>query len=194
MKRYDYVSYQEYLDVQYRTNIDRKFLTKLKFDLRAEDIENIKSLFKGRRCLCVGCREDAEVDDFVKNGFEALGIDILPTERQVQGDMNRLDKYFSPESFDVAYSCHTLEHTYDPLKVLRMVRSICSEGIYLVLPIRDEPDCEEPVFLDTMRSRKTSDLEELKPGVGAFELLGGWIRDDPYLPSGPEMAFALKWQ
>lgn len=75
MNHYEYRSYQHYLDVQYRTNIDRKFITHLKFDLRAEDIQHIKSVFQGRRCLCVGCREDTEVDDFVKSGFEAVGID-----------------------------------------------------------------------------------------------------------------------
>ena len=193
MNRYEYRSYQHYLDVQYRTNIDRKFITHLKFDLRAEDLQHIKSCFKGRRCLCIGCREDAEVDDFVKEDIVAVGIDILPTERQIQGDMNRLDKYFSENSFDIAYSCHTLEHTYDPMKVLRMARQICREGIYLVLPIRDHPDEEEPVLLRVMQTQDTEDLDELRPSLGEFEVLGHWTRNDDTLPSGAEMALALRW-
>jgi hypothetical protein len=193
MEKYSYKSYQHYLDVQYTTNIDRKFITHLKFDLRAEDIQHMKSVYDGRRCLCVGCREDAEVDDFIENGFEARGIDILPTARQIQGDMNRLDKYFSPGAFDIAYSCHTLEHTYDPLKVLRMLRSICCEGVYLVLPIRDHPDEEEPVFLRVMQTRRVEDLDELRSSLGAYSIVDYWVRDDPTLPSGAEMAFALKW-
>ena len=192
MDRYKYDSYQEYLDVQFQTNINRKFITHLKFDLRSEDIENIKSVFAGRRVLCVGCREDAEVNDFISNGFTAKGIDILPTENQIQGDVNRLDKYFSDNEFDIAYSCHTLEHTYDPMKVLSFLRRICGEGIYLVLPIRDHPDAEEPIFMEFMQSLKDEDLMELEPGLGSFDLMGKWIRDDPYLPSGAELAVALK--
>ncbi len=192
MQRYPYKSYQEYLDVQYQTNINRKFITHLKFDLRADDIRNIQSVFTGKRVLCVGCREDAEVDDFTNAGFDAKGIDILPTDRQIQGDMNRLDQYFRPGEFDIAYSCHTLEHTYDPMKVLAMIRGICTEGVYLVLPIRDQPDEEEPVFLDLMKTRNDADLLELREGLGEFKLVKEWIRDDQYLPSGAEMAFAIR--
>ncbi len=193
MQRHEYKSYQEYLDVQYQTNINRKFVTHLKFDLRAEDIKNIKSVFSGKRVLCVGCREDAEVDDFTKAGFQAKGIDILATERQVRGDMNRLDQYFKQGEFEVGYSCHTLEHTYDPMKVLAMIRKVCTEGVYLVLPLRQYPNAEEPIFLKIMQTREIEDLGELEQGLGKFKLLGKWLRDDPYLPSGAEIAFAIRF-
>ena len=193
MKRYEYKSYQEYLDVQYQTNVNRKFLTHLKFDLRADDILNIKSIFEGKRVLCVGCREDAEVDDFVSAGFDAKGIDILPTARQIQGDMNRLERYFNERTFDIAYSCHTLEHTHDPIKVLSMIRKICIEGLYLVLPIRDYPDIEEPIFFRLMQTRSNGDLLELQEGLGEFALVNEWVREDASLPSGPEMAFAIRF-
>lgn len=193
MQRYTYGSYKDYLITQYRTNIDRKFITHLKHILREEDIKNIASAFSGRRCLCLGCRDDIEVDDFLDNGFEARGIDILPTKNQVQGDFNRLDEYFQDASFDIAYSCHTLEHTYELIKVLVMIRRICIEGVYLVLPIRSYADEEEPVFLEVMETCAVEDLNELEPGLGKFEVLGRWVRDDHCLPSGPEVAFALKW-
>jgi 2-polyprenyl-3-methyl-5-hydroxy-6-metoxy-1,4-benzoquinol methylase len=193
MQRFQYKSYQEYLDVQYQTNINRKFITHLKDDLRAEDIKHIQSAFSGKRVLCVGCREDVEVEDFIKAGFEAKGIDILPTAKQIQGDVNRLDRYFREGEFDIAYSCHILEHTYDPMKVLSMIRRICREGVYLVLPIRDHSDAEEPIFFSLMQTRSDEDLKELEEGLGKFELAEKWIRDDPYLPSGPEIAFAMKF-
>jgi SAM-dependent methyltransferase len=195
MKHHEYKSYREYLEVQVETNKPRIPWTIEKAPLRAQDIENIKKLYSGRRVVCLGCRHDMEVDDFIRNGFDAVGIDVLPTERQLVGDFNKLEKYFSDCSFDLAYSCHALEHTNDPIHFLQMIRRICTEGLYLVIPIRDCPDIEEPIFLDAMHTRNIEDLErELEPGLGKLTVLGYWIRDGWPSPSGPEMAFAIRWQ
>jgi SAM-dependent methyltransferase len=194
MQKYKYHTYYEYIQVQYDTNLPRIPWTLEKAPIRADDIKNIKSVFKGNRCLCLGCRHDAEVNDFLKNGFEATGIDILPTENQIMGDINKLENYFENNSFDIGYSCHSLEHTYDPNHFLKTVRNICKEGLYLVIPIRTEPDIEEPIFYEIMRSKQLQDINELNEGLGDFTLVGNWVRDDPTLPSGAEMAFALLWR
>lgn len=194
MKRYQYNSYQEYLDIQFKTNEPRISWTLQKDFLRAADINIIKKHFVGKRCVCLGCRHDVEVDDFINNGFEAVGIDILPTKRQIQGDINKLEYYFSEKSFDFAYSAHTLEHTYDPNHFLVMIRKICTEGVYFVIPIRDHPDIEEPIFFEAMNSKNKDDfIRELEPSLGRFEVVEQVIRDDPTLPSGAEIAFAAKW-
>jgi len=193
VQHFKYHSYEHYLDSQYQSNINRTFFTKLKADLRAEDIRNIQSVFTGKRCLCVGCRLDEEVDDFNNNGYDAKGIDILPTNRQIQGDMHRMDLYFKQCSFDLAYASHALEHSYDPIKVLSLIRKICTEGLYMILPLRNHTDEYEPVLFNVMRSRATEDLQELKPGLGDFQVIGSWVRDMPFQPSGAEIAFAIKW-
>ena len=194
MKEYKYNSYQEYIDIQYKTNEPRIPWTLQKDFLRAEDIKIIKKHFSGKKCVCLGCRHDVEVDDFIKNGFDAIGIDILPTERQIQGDINKLEDYFSENSFDFAYSCHSLEHTNDPIHFLRMIRKICTEGLYLVIPIRDNPDIEEPIFFDVMKTRSVYDLKkELEPIIGKFDVLHRVVRNDSELPSGAEISFVIKW-
>ena len=195
MKQYEYDDYWHYLITQIYTNKPRVQWTIEKARMRAKDIRNIKKIYKGKRVLCLGCRDDAEVDDFTKNGFEAKGIDILPTKRQIVGDINRLENYFAPGSFDIGYSCHSLEHTNDPGHFLKIIRKICTEGLYLVIPIREYPDIEEPVFLDVMKTKKPEDLKrEITPWIGEFEIAGFWIRNDTKLISGPEMAFALVWK
>jgi hypothetical protein len=109
--------------------------------------------------------------------------------------MNKLENYFSPESFDIGYSCHSLEHTNDPKHFLKTVREICTEGLYLVIPIRNFPDIEEPVFLDVMKTQRPEDLKkEIALWVGSFEIAGFWVRNSQKLISGPEIAFALKWK
>lgn len=195
MKAYKYKSYKEYLNIQFDTNKPRIPWTVQKESLRSQDIKNIKGIYKGRHCVCLGCRHDKEVNDFMDNGFEAKGIDILPTGHQIQGDINKLEDYFKDGSFDIAYSAHSLEHTNDPMHFLEMIRRICIEGLYLVIPIRDFPDVEEPIFLDVMHTQNNEDLKrELKPGLTEFEIIDKWIRDDPNIsPSGAEMAFAIKW-
>lgn len=194
MKQYNYDDYWHYLITQINTNRPRVQWTVDKASLRTQDIKNIQKIYKGKKVLCLGCRHDSEVDDFLKNGFEVKGIDILPTERQIIGDINKLENYFPPASFDIGYSCHSLEHTKNPEHFLKMVRKICTEGLYLVIPIRDFPDIEEPVFLDAMKTRNPEDLKrEIIPWLGHLEVANYWIRDDENLISGPEMAFALVW-
>jgi len=195
MKQYNYDDYWHYLITQINTNRPRVRWTVDKASLRAQDIKNIQEIYKGKKVLCLGCRHDAEVDDFSKNGFKAKGIDILPTKRQIVGDINKLENYFAPESFDTGYSCHSLEHTNNPRHFLKIVRKICTKGLYLVIPIRKYPDIEEPIFLDVMKTKKPEDLKkEIAPWVGDFEIAGFWERNNRKLISGPEMAFALKWQ
>ena len=194
MQKYKYNSYEEYKKIQYESNKPRIPWTLQKDFLRAEDIKIIKKHFKGKKCVCLGCRHDAEVDDFIKDGFDAIGIDILPTERQIIGDINKLENYFEENSIDFAYSAHSLEHTYDPMQFLKIVRKICTEGMYLVIPIRDYPDIEEPIFFDFMYTRNIEDLKrELEPALGTIEVLEHIVRDDSNLPSGAEMAFVIKW-
>jgi len=194
MRVFEYKSREEYLTIQYDTNAHRKHRTIEKVALRSQDIDNIESHFVGRRCLCLGCRHDSEVDAFTARGFTASGIDILPTERQVLGDMHELHRFFAPSSFDICYCCHGLEHSRDPLRVLREVRDVCAEGLYLVLPLRDAPNEEEPVLLDFMRTHQAADLAELQEGLGAFTVAGIWLRTDASQPSGAEVACAIKWR
>lgn len=195
MRQYKYDNYWHYLITQINTNRPRVQWTVDKARTRAEDIKNIQKIYKGKKVLCLGCRHDAEVDDFTKNGFKAEGIDILPTKRQITGDINKLENYFEPASFDIGYSCHSLEHTNNPEHFLKMVRRICTEGLYLVIPIRNYPDIEEPVFLDVMKTRSPEDLKrETAPWLGHFEIAGFWKRENAKLTSGPEMAFALVWK
>ncbi len=195
MKCYNYKSYKEYLDIQYKTNEPRIPWTIQKKKLRLKDIQIIKKRFKGKRCVCLGCRHDIEVEDFEKNEFNAIGIDILPTNKQILGDINKLEQYFTENEFDFAYSAHSLEHTYNPIHFLQSIRKLCREGLYLVVPIRDYPDVEEPIFFDFMHTRKITDVyRELKTALGDFKILDHIIRDDPNLPSGAEMCFVIKWK
>jgi len=60
MIEYKYTDYNEYLKIQYETNLPRISWTIDKQFLRLEDIEIIKNTFQGRKCLCLGCRHDIE--------------------------------------------------------------------------------------------------------------------------------------
>lgn len=191
MKTHRYQSYFHYLDTQYATNTQRRFITRLKRHLRLQDIGHAAEIYEGRRCLCVGCRDDSEVRDFQERGYQALGIDILETQHQVQGDLNKLEEHFAPKSFDFAYLCHSLEHSFDPAKLISDLHSICVEGVYLVLPVRSGPDEEEPVWLEVMSTREPTDLLNWMPVQAVLK--GCWERVEGMLPSGPEVAIALAW-
>lgn len=92
------------------------------------------------RVLCVGCRNGFELDHFQATGYhETVGIDLHSTDPRIRVmDMHRLD--WPDESFDAVYSCHSLEHAYDPEAVGgEFVRVLRPGGFVLVeVPIHCE--------------------------------------------------------
>ena len=62
--------------------------------------------------------------------LEAVGIG--PPGRLVAVEGERLVEEFGPESFDLVYSRNALDHTADPLEVLRQMCSVVRRGCWVV--------------------------------------------------------------
>lgn len=89
------------------------------------------------RVLCVGCRNRHELDVLHAAGWTPVGIDLLADGSGILAmDMHRLR--FPDQSFDAIFACHSLEHAYDVLTVLReWARVTRPGGVWAVeVPIR----------------------------------------------------------
>jgi SAM-dependent methyltransferase len=96
---------------------------------------------KGRSVLCVGCRNSHELNIFRKAGFEnVIGIDLFSIDEAIlQMDMHAMS--FPDNHFDVVFSCHSLEHSYDPIRALSEFARVVKDGgvCTIELPVRFTP-------------------------------------------------------
>lgn len=94
----------------------------------------------GRRVLDVGCASGEYVSLLRRQGYDAHGIDILPSaawagadrERFRVGDAARLP--YADGEFDTVLLFEVLEHVPDPAAVLAEVRRVCRENLILSVP------------------------------------------------------------
>lgn len=113
-----------------------------------------KSFPVARKILCVGARDVSEVLAFRNAGYDAIGIDLYTDNADIVRvlDMHQLSDTFKENEFDVIFSCHSLEHSYDPEQVLKSFRRIAASGCFLVLPTSFVPDAKDPVVFDFMNA------------------------------------------
>lgn len=62
------------------------------------------------------------------------------------GDANRVDEYFSHESFDTVHSSHSLEHMHDPVDAIQRWWKLVKTGGYLIVVVPDEDFYEQGIW------------------------------------------------
>jgi ubiquinone/menaquinone biosynthesis C-methylase UbiE len=145
---------KEILKFQISHNEVRRQKTIKKSNSRKRHIEIIGAV-KPKSILCIGCRCPSELEDFRKSGFKVVGIDILPSKDFLVLDAHDIGEYFKENEFDIVYSSHSLEHMYNPTKVMSGIRKVASKGAFFVLPVctkKNGPDISHPTILDIMSS------------------------------------------
>jgi hypothetical protein len=119
---------------------------------RIEDIIHLRHYIpQAISVLCIGARDDSEIQTFINYGYDAKGIDICKESKLItKMDMAELSPKFG--TFDIAYCSHVLEHVIDPLVVFKAIRSVINQAIFVILPIVDRPpDIEHPTVYEIMK-------------------------------------------
>lgn len=138
---------------------------------RVEDAVHIKHFFpNAKTILCIGSRDDSEVKTFNNAGFNAIGIDICTeTSLITKMDMAELSENFGV--FDVVYCSHTLEHVVDPIKVMKAIKSVTTQGIFIILPIVDrDPDIEHPTVYEIMKYNPETKFKDFPQAFEDFRI------------------------
>jgi len=115
--------------------------------------------------LCIGCRNARELDLFEAGGFErSIGVDLFSVDERIQPmDMHALT--FADDSFDLAYTCHSLEHAYDARKVAGEIIRVVRPGGACVI--------EVPVRFNT----SLTDRQDYQSARGVLDLFGPALGD-----------------
>lgn len=106
----------------------------------------------GGSVLCVGCRNGLELDRFRARGFESVvGIDLFSPRNDIRVmDMHELA--FEDNSFDIVYSSHSLEHSYDPARVVSEIVRVARDGalVGVEVPVRGQASAADRVSFSAL--------------------------------------------
>lgn len=184
MKKYNYTSYQNYIEEQksHQNTVDRT-----KNRNRAAYIQKIKQHFpSAKSILCVGSRHISEVLSFRNEGYQAIGIDLYSQDTDIIKivDMHKIKESFCENEFDVIFSCHSLEHSYDPGSVIESFRYVSKQGAFIVLPLSKSPTAKDPCVFEFMEQVNSSpeikNIENELKDISGCELS---VREMVYMPS-----------
>ena len=96
-------------------------------------LPELNTYFQGHSVLDIG----AGIDKVVEH---ALDFD------KKDGDAENIESYFNPESFEVVFASHCLEHMHNPYKALdQWFRLVMNEGVLIVI-VPDEDLYEQGYF------------------------------------------------
>ncbi|HUU87781.1 MAG TPA: methyltransferase domain-containing protein [Candidatus Glassbacteria bacterium] len=150
--------------LEYQINLNdnhvRRNSTHQRYLRRVEDIIHIRHYCPAAMSvLCVGARDDSEVQTFIDHGFNAKGIDICKESKLItKMDMAELSPKFG--TFDIAYCSHVLEHVIDPMVVFKAIRSVTDQAMFVTLPIVDRsPDIEHPTVYEIMKQNPVTNFK-----------------------------------
>lgn len=126
--------YQDYVQQQLKRTLRKKETQRGHTMLL---IERTAALIDLTHCkvLCIGCRNMTEIDYFRHMGAkDVVGIDLQSPDPAIQiMDMHQMT--FLPDSFDVIYASHSLEHSYDAHKVAGEITRVCRTGGLVVIEV-----------------------------------------------------------
>lgn len=149
--KYEYKSYDEYISAQLSHELTKDRTKSRPFLQYIEEIKN--NFSNAKKIICVGARDISEVNALRIAGYDAIGIDLFSSNHDVIKilDMHNLEENFEENEFDIVYACHSLEHSYDPEKVLNGFKKISKIGAFIVLPFLKNEHLKDPISFRFMK-------------------------------------------
>jgi len=139
------------------------------------DLLSKHAKIKGRQVLCVGARNEDEINYFKgKDAASAIGIDLFSDSDQILVmDMHKM--LFEDDSFDIVYARHSFEHSKDPYVVASELMRVCRDGgvIMVEVPGNYKGGGDYSVFTD-----EKDLLRYFESGVGEVKHLSMSKKED----------------
>lgn len=134
--------YRDYLAVQFeRTYSKRNQVPERRSTFLMDRLCDLGKPNVNGKLLCIGPRDNFEIHSFQRKGFSGVcGIDLFSQGPDVIiMDMHRMT--FPDDSFDVVYASHSLEHSYDPNRVVGEIVRVAKDRAVLAVevPIKFTP-------------------------------------------------------
>ncbi|MEM7396886.1 MAG: class I SAM-dependent methyltransferase, partial [Verrucomicrobiota bacterium] len=120
--------YKRYLKVQLQKTVPSSGVVTERIRNLTGHVERLGLAQSDRHALCIGCRNTAEIDRLTEAGYgEVTGVDLFSIDPRIKVmDMHALT--FPDDSFDLVYTCHNLEHSYDVKVVVGQIIRVLRHG------------------------------------------------------------------
>lgn len=129
--------YREYLEMQLRRTLVKKNVgegVRLRTKILVDQLSGFTDLSKSV-VLCIGCRDHRELDYFLsKQAKRIVGIDLQSSSSDIV-IMDMHSMLFSDNSFDIVYSSHSLEHSYEPKKVVNEILRVARSAALVAIEV-----------------------------------------------------------
>jgi hypothetical protein len=142
VKYYADEQYDEYIEVQRKKSLVTKKRTRRHSGLFRYLLSQIREFHpEAKSILCVGCRDDYEIEFFENEGFHVTGIDLHSEGKVIACDMSKIEEHpnLSKGVWDIFLAAEVLEHCMDLSGFVRSLQKQCQMGFYASVPLREEP-------------------------------------------------------
>ena len=173
--KYKYKSYAEYIEMQSYYASRRKTRTRSHEKRRQWIYDYLKDHdIEGDSVLCVGARDDSEVDFFTNKGHDTIGIDLYETRAIINCDMSKMYEHpkLKDMKFDMVFSLESLEHCLDIEGFVKGLNLVCKKYFVCMFGIIKAPnywDCHQFDFTKYAGTNRYD--EELIKVFPDFELV-----------------------
>ncbi len=152
---YKYKNYEEYIKLQRRRSRRTRGETQ-KRERQREWIYNkmIEVGVEGKTMLCLGARDDSEIEFFEKKGYKVDGIDLYETNKIIECDMSKIyeHKYFKNKKYDIVFASDSIEHCLDFDGFIKGLNFVCDKYFVCRSPTYSnrvsEWDCAVHLFME----------------------------------------------
>ena len=110
--------------------INEKIIRPLETKQRAKLINHLE----GSSILDIGCRDDSLSKEISKK-FEYTGIDSNPENKDII--KTRIEYFKTKKKFDIVCAFSLLEHTEDPVKVMKIIKRLAKK--FVIISVPNEP-------------------------------------------------------
>lgn len=121
--------------IQLERTLLRKNQSSKRVELLIDELTKVRHFKVGERALFVGCRNPHEIMYF--KGFhdaDAVGIDLYSEHSFIKiMDMHELS--FQDDTFDLVFSSHSLEHSYNPQEAVNEFIRVMKDGGFFVVEV-----------------------------------------------------------
>ena len=179
--------------------------TRAKSALMKHFFDKISSEYftEAKSVLCVGCRDEIEIEMFEDKNMTGAGIDpAIETSKIKKLPAERMLEAFDEKEFDIVYSSHSLEHVAIPEVALRNIRTVSKKGCYVILPLeeRKSPGNDHPNIFDISKKSSNATKEELIECLGEdfkpfepCEVKDVFYYEYKDMPYEPEFHICFEW-
>ena len=174
-KKYEYKNYEEYIASQIKRAKRTQGMTRRESCERRRGwiYNRMEELgISGKSILCLGCRDEAEINFFESKGYEVDGIDLHATNKVIECDMSKLleHEYFKNKEYDIIFGMEALEHCLNFEGLLEGINKLCKKYLIIMSPvcgtkIISEPDNWDCNFRSFMLLENAINSESYKRGL-----------------------------